>query len=235
MDGNGRWAEKRGLARVEGHRAGAEAARRITEECNRLGVKRLTLYAFSLENWKRPKKEVDTLMNLLRRFLIEKKKEISKNNVKLTVIGRLDHLPPETRREVDKTVRETAGRDGLNLCLAISYGGRAEVVDAARSLAHKVKQGRLEPDDIDENLFSRHLYQPGEDPDMVIRTAGEMRLSNFLLWQSSYSEIYVTDVCWPDFTVEKLHEALDVFESRVRKFGGLESGDRNERSSRTTL
>jgi len=226
MDGNGRWAEQRGLKRVDGHRQGAETAGRITEECGNLGVKRLTLYAFSLENWKRPRSEVNTLMKLLKRFLVEKGPEMMERNVRFTAIGRLQLLYPETLRQLEKVVGDTAGNTGINLCLALSYGGRAEVVDAARELARKAVRGEIGPDDIDEDLFGRHLYQPGEDPDLLIRTAGEMRLSNFLLWQASYSEIYVTDACWPDFTVERFHEALEAFNRRIRKFGELQARKR---------
>jgi len=226
MDGNGRWAEQRGLKRVDGHRQGAETAGQITEECANLGVKRLTLYAFSLENWKRPKSEVNTLMRLLKRFLVEKGAEMKEKNVRFTAIGRLQLLYPATLRQLEKVVRDTAGNTGLNLCLALSYGGRAEVVDAARELARKAVLGEVAPDDIDEELFARHLYQPGEDPDLLIRTAGEMRLSNFLLWQASYSEIFVTDACWPDFSVERFHEALAAYNRRIRKFGGLKARSR---------
>jgi undecaprenyl diphosphate synthase len=226
MDGNGRWAEMRGLKRVDGHRRGADTVSAITEEAARLGIKRLTLYAFSLENWNRPKIEVVTLMKLLRRFLIEKRKEMLEKEIRLTAIGRLDLLPKDTRRELERTVRATEENGGINLCLALSYGGRAEIVDAARSLAQKALAGEINPEEIDEDLFSRHLYQPDDDPDLMIRTAGEMRFSNFLLWQASYTEFYITEACWPEFTIDSFHEALAAYEQRVRKFGGLKTAGR---------
>jgi undecaprenyl diphosphate synthase len=234
MDGNGRWAERRGLKRVDGHRQGAETAGQITKECAELGVARLTLYAFSLENWKRPRSEVNTLMRLLKRFLVEKGSEMMEKNVRFTAIGRLHLLYPDTLKQLEKVVNETAGNTGLNLCLALSYGGRAEIVDTARELARMTAVGEIGPDDIDEELFARHLYQPGEDPDLLIRTAGEMRLSNFLLWQASYTEIYVTDACWPDFTKERFHEALEAFNKRIRKFGGLKAQARKVRNRSCT-
>ncbi len=224
MDGNGRWAERRGLKRVEGHRHGAETAREVSEECTRLGIERLTLYAFSLENWKRPRAEVTTLMKLLKKFLKEKRAEMKEENIRFSAIGRLHMLPADTRRELDKTIGSTEDNDGLNLCLALSYGGRAEVVDAARALAQKAVRGEIDPETIDEEMFSRELYQPGVDPDLMIRTAGEMRLSNFLLWQASYSEFYVTEKCWPEFTTEEFHKALEAYDRRIRKFGGLKTG-----------
>lgn len=226
MDGNGRWAERRGLKRVEGHRHGAETARQISEECIRVGIERLTLYAFSLENWKRPKAEVVTLMKLLKKFLKDKRDEMKKENIRFSAIGRLHMLPADTRRELDKTIASMESNDGLDLCLALSYGGRAEVVDAARSLARKAARGEIEPDAIDEEAFGRELYQPCVDPDLMIRTAGEMRLSNFLLWQASYSEFYVTEKCWPEFTAEEFQKALEAYDRRVRKFGGLKTGSR---------
>ena len=226
MDGNGRWAERRGLKRVEGHRQGAETAQQISEECSRLGIERLTLYAFSLENWKRPKAEVITLMKLLKKFLKDKRAEMKKEKIRFSAIGRLHMLPADTRRELDKTISATEANDGLNLCLALSYGGRAEVVDAARALARQAAPGAIDPDAIDQEMLSRELYQPGVDPDLMIRTAGEMRLSNFLLWQASYSEFYVTEKCWPEFTAEEFQKALDAYDQRIRKFGGLKTGIR---------
>lgn len=221
MDGNGRWAQRTGLARTGGHEAGARTIRTITTECARLKLEQLTLYAFSHENWKRPRTEVAFLMRLLKKFLIGERPTLAKNNVRLTAIGRLDDLPAAARKELDRTIELSASNTGLNLCLALSYGGRAEIVDAARHLAAEVAAGRLKPGDIDEARFARALYQPGHDPDLLIRTAGERRVSNFLLWQISYAEIYVTQACWPEFDVDELHKALHDFGTRTRKFGGL--------------
>ncbi len=221
MDGNGRWAQGRGLARTSGHDAGARTIRTITTECARLGLEQLTLYAFSHENWKRPQAEIGFLMRLLKRFLIDERPTLAKNNVRLTAIGRLDDLPAAARRELDKTIALSAAHTGLNLCLALSYGGRAEIVDACRRLAEAVAAGALRPADIDEDAISAALYQPGRDPDLLIRTAGEMRVSNFLLWQISYAEIHVTSACWPEFGVEELRAAFHDFATRTRKFGGL--------------
>jgi undecaprenyl diphosphate synthase len=221
MDGNGRWAQKRGLIRTAGHEAGASTIRTITTECARLGLEQLTLYAFSYENWRRPKAEIAFLMRLLKRFLIDERPTLEKNNVRLTAIGRLDELPGAARRELDKTIELSAGNTGLNLCLALSYGGRLEIVDAARELAQRVVAGEIAVEDIDEAAISATLYQPGPDPDLLIRTAGEMRVSNFLLWQISYTEIYVTQACWPEFDVQELHTALRGFATRTRKYGGL--------------
>ncbi len=221
MDGNGRWAQAQGMLRTKGHAKGAETIRTITTECARLGLEQLTLYAFSHENWKRPKTEITFLMRLLKKFLIDERPTLMDNNVRLTAIGRLDDLPDGARSELDRTIDMTAGNDGLNLCLALSYGGRAELVDAARSLAAKVAAGELAPGDIDEDVISAHLYQPGPNPDLLVRTAGEMRISNFLLWQVSYAEIYVTQACWPDFDVAELNKALADYAGRTRKYGGL--------------
>ena len=221
MDGNGRWAQGQGLVRTRGHEKGAETIRTITTECARLGLERLTLYAFSNENWKRPRTEISFLMRLLKRFLVAERPTLIENDVRLTAIGRLDDLPDNARAELDKSMQLTAGNGGLNLCLALSYGGRAEIIDAMRLIAKRIAAGELTPDQVDEQLISANLYQPGPDPDLLVRTAGEMRVSNFLLWQVSYAEIYVTDVCWPDFGVADLHAALADYAGRVRKFGGL--------------
>lgn len=221
MDGNGRWAQAQGMLRTKGHAKGAETIRTITTECARLGLEQLTLYAFSHENWKRPKTEITFLMRLLKKFLIDERPTLMDNNVRLTAIGRLDDLPDGARGELDRTMAMTSGNDGLNLCLALSYGGRAELVDAARALATKVAAGELAPGDIDEDAISAHLYQPGPNPDLLVRTAGEMRISNFLLWQVSYAEIYVTQACWPDFDVAELNKALADYAGRTRKYGGL--------------
>jgi len=221
MDGNGRWAQRHRLARTGGHEAGARTIRTITTECARLGLERLTLYAFSHENWKRPRTEVAFLMRLLKKFLIGERPTLAENNVRLTAIGRLDDLPAPVRKELDRTIELSAANTGLNLCLALSYGGRAEIVDACRRLARLAGKGVLDPADIDEARFARELYQPGHDPDLLIRTAGEMRVSNFLLWQISYAELYVTTACWPEFDVAELHKAFHDFATRTRKYGGL--------------
>ncbi|HTE05154.1 MAG TPA: polyprenyl diphosphate synthase [Planctomycetota bacterium] len=221
MDGNGRWAQGRGLLRTAGHDAGARTIRTVTTECARLGLEQLTLYAFSHENWKRPKLEITFLMKLLRRFLIEERPTLADNNVRLTAIGRLDDLPATARRELDRTIELSAANTGLNLCLALSYGGRAEIVDACRALAARVAAGTLSPRDIDEETISAAMYQPGRHPDLLIRTAGEMRVSNFLLWQISYTELFVTRACWPEFGVAELHAAFHDYATRVRKYGGL--------------
>jgi undecaprenyl diphosphate synthase len=221
MDGNGRWANRQGKKRVDGHREGAKTVDRITESCARLGVKRLTLYAFSLENWKRPKLEVAALMKLLKEYLKRFLPKLMDNRIRLTAIGRIQDLPKGTRGALQQTMDATAGNPGMNLCLALSYGGRAEIVDAARALAEKAAAGELAPDEIDEELFASHIYQPGPDPDLIIRTAGEMRLSNFLLWEASYAEFYSTPRCWPEFTEEALIEAIEEYNQRIRKYGGL--------------
>lgn len=221
MDGNGRWAERKGWPRIRGHEAGIDSIREITEECARLGVERLTLYSFSIENWRRPRPEVLFLMRLLKRFVIDERPTLAKNGVRLTAIGRTQDLPRPVRRELERSIELTREHRGLNLCLALSYGGRAELVDAMRAIAREVQDGRLDPRAIDERAIAARLYQPGPDPDLVIRTAGEMRVSNFLLWQISYSEIVISDPCWPEFRTAELHRALDEYAGRVRKFGGL--------------
>jgi undecaprenyl diphosphate synthase len=186
-------------------------------------VKSLTLYAFSVENWKRPQSEIRILMDLLRQFLVDERSTIMKNSIRLTSIGRVDDMPADVTRELRETERMSAQNTGMVLRLALSYGGRAELADAMKRIAREVKAGRLEPDAIDEEVIRAYLYDPGiPDPDLLIRTAGEMRISNFLLWQVSYSELYVTPVCWPDFREKDLHEAFADYRNRVRKFGGLE-------------
>lgn len=222
MDGNGRWAQRRGLMRVGGHEAGVQAVREITTECAKLGVETLTLYAFSSENWKRPSYEVSYLMKLLKRFLIDERPELMENRIRLSSIGRIADLPKDVIETLEETQRLTANNRGMNLCLALSYGSRAEMVDAVKKIAQEVKAGRLDPQSIDEKMLRSFFYDPElSDPDLLIRTAGEMRLSNFLLWQVSYTEFYVTPVCWPEFRREHLFEAIASFQSRERKFGGL--------------
>ena len=222
MDGNGRWAKQRGLARAEGHRAGAISVRRVTEECSRLGVEQLTLYCLSSENWKRPPEELDFLLQLLQTYLIEERPRIMDRNIQVRWIGRRDELPDGAVQGLDETVRLTAANTGLRVCLAINYGARAELVDAVRRIAGEVRQGNLDPVAIDENAISDRLYTAGmPDPDLLIRTAGEMRVSNFLLWQISYAEIWVTEAYWPDFDESQLHAALQSYAARDRRFGGL--------------
>ncbi len=223
MDGNGRWAREKGLLRIRGHEEGAESVRRITRECAKIGVKRLTLYAFSSDNWKRPQREVDYLMKLLRKYLQGERKEIMENRIRFRVIGRRERLPEEVRREVEELEAMSRSNPGMVLCLALSYGGRDEIVDAARRLSEEVRNGVIDPAMIDERTFSRYLYDPdAEDPDLLIRTGGDMRVSNFLLWQISYAEIWVTPVRWPEFTLEHFHQALRDFANRERRFGGIQ-------------
>ena len=222
MDGNGRWAERQKLSRIRGHEAGVESVRCITSECARLGVGQLTLFAFSSENWKRPRTEVSFLMRLYQRSLVRERREIMGNNVRFINIGHTEVLPKYVQRELAKTIEMSAGNTGMTLCLAINYGGRAEITEAAKHFAAEVKQGKRSPDDLDEALFSQYLYQPDmPEPDLLIRTAGEMRISNFLLWQLSYAEMWVTPACWPDFREKDLHEGLAAYNRRVRKFGAL--------------
>ena len=222
MDGNGRWAEARGLPRTRGHAEGVESVRAVSRAAARIGLEQLTLFAFSEENWKRPRHEVRLLMRLLRRFLVRERGEIMDNDVRLTAVGRLTRLPDDVRRELDKTRAMSRHNKGTQLCLALSYGGRQEIVDAARALATRVAHGELTPDDITAELVDESLYQPGMPPvDLMIRTAGEMRISNFLLWQLSYAELYVAPVCWPGFREEQLRDALASYRKRQRKFGGL--------------
>ncbi len=222
MDGNGRWAEGRGLRRVLGHREGIRSVREITTSCAEMGVKSLTLYAFSVENWKRPRAEVRYLMRLLRTFLIGERDTLMENDVRLSAIGRLDSLPDDALVELRRTEELTRDNPGMRLRLALSYGARTELADAARKLSKDVLAGKLDPDAIDDETLRSYLYDPETaDPDLLIRTAGEMRLSNFLLWQASYAELYVAQVCWPEFRKPELMEALASYARRQRKYGGL--------------
>jgi undecaprenyl diphosphate synthase len=222
MDGNGRWARQQGLQRVLGHESGAETVREITRECSRLGVGRLTLYAFSAENWKRPEHEVRYLMSLLKKYLVSERREIMDNNIRFTAIGRLHELPDDVRRELAQTIEMSSRNTGMVLCLALAYGGRVEIVDAVRRLARDVQEGRCSPEEIDEQAIARYLYDPGApDPDLLIRTGGDLRVSNFLLWQISYTELWVTPVKWPEFKREHLHEAIREYSQRDRRFGGI--------------
>ena len=223
MDGNGRWATRQGLPRIAGHHAGRRAVREAIKGCTEFGIEYLTLYTFSIENWNRPAREVAALMSFLSKVLKEERKELMRNNVRLGAWGHLDDLPPAVRKQLDRTIRELDGNTGLCLYLALSYGGRAEIVDAVRRIAEKVRDGTLAPEEIDEKIFADHLYTAGTPPpDLLIRTSGEMRLSNFLLWQLAYSEIYVTDVLWPDFRKHHLEEAIIDYQGRDRRFGRVD-------------
>ena len=220
MDGNGRWARERGLPRVEGHRRGAESVRAVLRCASKLGIRHLTLYAFSVENWNRPKEEVDTLMKFLARYLKTEQQEMNQNNVRLRAIGQLDRLPGFVRKQLDATIASLDQNTGTTLNLALSYGARTELVDAARAIAAKAKSGEMVPADIDEQTLSDHLYTAGmPDPDLLIRTSGEMRVSNFMLWQISYAELVVTERLWPDFGEADFRAALEEFAARDRRFG----------------
>jgi undecaprenyl diphosphate synthase len=220
MDGNGRWAKQRLLSRIKGHEKGAEAVRMAVRTCRELGIPFLTLYAFSTENWQRPKTEVSALMGLLRRFLEAELRELIRNGIRLHVIGRRERLPENVRKALAAAVNDTRGNSGLQLNLALSYGGRDEITRAAQSLAVEVQAGRLQPADITEALLSARLDTAGiPDPDLLIRTGGDMRVSNFLLWQLAYTEIFVTPTLWPDFTPELFQQILNDFQSRERRFG----------------
>lgn len=222
MDGNGRWAQQRGFPRIEGHRRGVQSVRNIIEECCRLGIGQLTLYCFSTENWKRPRRELDFLMTLLHKYLLAERAEILEQNIRFTTIGRRQGLPAKVLREIDENARVSADNTGMTLCLAINYSGRTEIVDAVQAIAAKIKAGTLAASDIDETTIDDHLNTAGmPEPDLLIRTAGEMRVSNFLLWQISYAELWVTPRCWPDFDSPLLHEALRDYAKRERRFGGL--------------
>jgi undecaprenyl diphosphate synthase len=222
MDGNGRWAQRQHLPRIEGHRRGVASVRRTTEECARLKIEQLTLYCLSSENWKRPQPEIDFLMHLLEQYMIEERTTIMGNNLRVRMIGRRTGIPDQVLRELDKTVEMSAANTGMWLNLAVNYGGRAEIVDAVQAIGRNIVAGELEPDDIDERAIASRLYTAGlDDPDLLVRTAGELRISNFLLWQISYAEIWVTDRCWPEFDEQALHEAIRDFANRNRKYGGL--------------
>jgi len=220
MDGNGRWAKQRGLPRQKGHEKGADSVIAAVRACREAGVKFLTLYAFSVENWVRPKPEIDALMNLLVRFLSEKESELHKQAIRLRVIGRIEDLPARVRAELQRVVDATAHYQDGQLIMALSYGGRAEIATAARRIAVKVQRGEMTPEDVDEAAVASHLYAPDvPDPDLLIRTSGEMRISNFLLWQISYAELYVTDVLWPDFREPEFKAAIADYARRQRRYG----------------
>jgi undecaprenyl diphosphate synthase len=222
MDGNGRWAKERHLPRIEGHRAGAESARAIIRTAGELCIKYLTLYAFSAENWNRPKDEVDALMKYLIHYLKSETPELNKNNVRLEVIGQIYRLPENVQDHLKKSITTLSKNNGLTLVMALSYGSRIEIVEAVRSIAEKAKQGELDPSDITEQVISQHLWTRNvPDPDLLIRTSGEMRISNFLLWQISYTELVVTPTFWPDFRKAQFFAALEEYTRRHRRFGGL--------------
>jgi len=222
MDGNGRWARSKGLPRVAGHKEGVVSVREITKAGGELGIEFLTLYTFSSENWKRPRAEVDALMRLLVTTIRAEVKELMDNNIRLTAIGCLESLPGVAQKELQSAIDLTAGNKGLNLNLALSYGSRQEILEAIRQIAQQVQEGRLHTDEIDEALFTSLLYtRDMPDPDLIIRTGGEYRLSNFLLWQSAYSELVVTDAMWPAFRRRELYQAIQVYQQRERRFGKL--------------
>jgi undecaprenyl diphosphate synthase len=230
MDGNGRWARKRRLPRIAGHAAARASVRDVVAACAELGLSELTLYTFSMENWSRPRSEVAGLMHLLDSTLKEQVDEMDEDNIRLNAMGRLDRLPKYARSRLDATIERLSGNTGLRLNLALSYGGRAELTDAVRGIAAAVRRGDVRPDKIDEDLIRDFLYSPDvPDPDLLIRTSGEMRISNFLLWQIAYSEIYVTDVLWPDFRRRHLYEALADYQRRERRFGGIGGAGRTQR------
>lgn len=220
MDGNGRWAQQRGLPRIEGHRAGAKAVQAVMRSCKESGVRYLTLYAFSTENWSRPKNEIIGLMDLLVQFINENEPELHKNRIRLRTIGRFNDLPAAVQFVLKRAIKATENYDRYNLILALSYGARDEITHAMRVIARKVKNGGLNPEAIDESTISRYLFTEDiPDPDLLIRTSGEMRLSNFLLWQVSYTELYVTETLWPDFDEKDFSAALDAYAQRKRRFG----------------
>ncbi len=224
MDGNGRWAGRQGLARIRGHQAGADRLEEIMRSAEEAGVKYLTLYAFSKENWQRPKEEVQFLMQLLATYLDRKLPDLKKNNIVFNAIGKLSDMPAEIQTKIDRNIRETAGNTGLVVTFAFSYSSRLEITEACRRLAREAAQGKIKPEDITEESVSANLYTHAmPDPDLLIRTSGEMRISNFLLWQISYAEIYITEKCWPEFTREEFFKAIEAYASRERRFGRTDS------------
>jgi len=225
MDGNGRWAQKRHLPRIAGHRSGTQSARTTIETCARLKIEALTLYAFSVENWRRPKTEIDFLMALLREYLRKEMPLLQKNEIRMRFLGRLDELPAAVQKDAREAMEKTAGNKGMELCVALNYGGRAEIVDAVNVILSE-RNGHGTPHKVTEEQLARHLYTEGlPDPDLLIRTSGEMRVSNFLLWQIAYAEIFVTETLWPDFNRARLLEALLEFQKRERRYGGIGEGE----------
>jgi undecaprenyl diphosphate synthase len=230
MDGNGRWANQRGFPRAFGHRNGVAAVRSVLEECGKLGIEVLTLYSFSIENWKRPADEVQGLMDLYTNYLDGELDRLMRENIRFRQLGRREGLPPAVLETVDRIAAKTAGNTGATLCLAVNYGARAEIVDACREIAAQVAAGTLSVDAITPDTIAAHLYTAGlPDPDLLIRTAGEMRVSNYLLWQISYAELHVTPVLWPDFGIADLHAAIRDYAGRSRRFGGLEDATQSSR------
>ncbi|AIY82507.1 MAG: isoprenyl transferase [Clostridium baratii] len=222
MDGNGRWAKKRKLPRTMGHKAGVETIRRVLKEADKLGVKYMTLYAFSTENWKRPKEEVNALMKLLIQYLRQEINELHKNGVKINVLGDITKLPKECQEEIEKSVDKTKNNVGITMNIALNYGGRDEILRAVKSISEEVLKGNINIEDINDEVMENYLYTKGvPDPDIIIRPSGEQRLSNFLLWQCAYSEFWYSDICWPDFKEEDLHRAIYDFQRRDRRFGGV--------------
>jgi undecaprenyl diphosphate synthase len=224
MDGNGRWAKEKGLARTAGHRQGVERVKEIVKACARLGVKVVTFFAFSTENWERPKSEIDVLMHFLDNFLDKEIKKFEKDNIRLKVIGRGDPLPKDLQKKLESSQRKTAANTGLTVVLALNYGSRQEILDGVRGFARDVSAGRRKIDTLDEEIFSGYLYTSGlPDPDLLIRTSGEMRISNFLLWQLSYAELYFPKKYWPDFSERDLEDAIGEFQARERRFGRVDA------------
>lgn len=232
MDGNGRWAKRKGNLRTQGHKAGVDSVRDITEACAQLGVKYLTLYTFSTENWNRPKTEVNALMQLLVNTLRKEADNLNKNNIRLDAIGQTDRFPQNCQDKLQQVKDLTNDNDGLYLCLALSYSGRWDITEAVKKLAAKVEAGEIAPADIDDELISRHLSTADiPDPDLIIRTSGEYRISNFLLWQLAYSELFITETYWPDFRREELYKAISSFQKRDRRYGSVKSGKKHKNSA----
>ncbi|MDZ7959940.1 MAG: isoprenyl transferase [Aulosira sp. DedQUE10] len=222
MDGNGRWAKRQGLPRIMGHKAGVDALKDLLRCCKDWGIQALTAYAFSTENWKRPQEEVDFLMTLFQRVLRQELREMVEENVQIQFVGNLNALPRSLQAEISRSMAETKDNRSIRFTVATNYGGRQEILQACRAIAQKVQQGLLQPDEIDEAVFERHLYTAGiADPDLLIRTSGEMRLSNFLLWQMAYGEFYITETLWPDFDRAEFHRALCAYQQRERRFGSV--------------
>ena len=230
MDGNGRWATSRGLTRIAGHRRGKDSVKEVVETARRLGIPYLSLYAFSSENWQRPRDEVSALMRFLRHYLVAEMKRMMKNGIRLVAIGNLRRLPREVQAALRNAVERTRANDGMTVILAVSYGGREELTEAARHIARQVRRNELDPDDVDQALVASHLSTAGiPDPDLLIRTSGEMRISNFLLWQIAYTEIYVTETLWPDFREQEFLQAIAHFQRRERRFGRTREQTERER------
>jgi undecaprenyl diphosphate synthase len=233
MDGNGRWARNRNLPRIAGHREGVKSVRDVVEVCGELGIKVLTLYTFSTENWNRPKEEVSALMQLLLRTLQKEIDELIRNNVQLTSMGETENLPISARKKILEGIKATENNTGLILNLALSYGGREEIISAVRKIGSKIQNGKIKPETINTDTIYRHLYKPDfPDPDLLIRTSGEFRISNFLIWQLAYTEIYITDVLWPDFRRNEVYRAIENYQGRERRFGKIGEQIKKEDSSK---